>query len=184
MWWRSTLYEQAFAGGVHGPGACIFQDGQDIMPEIRTFPRGLRTVSSALPSSKTQRHELVSARDRPTEGPPPWRLYGGSADGARSFQRSMSISALNAAETDLELMERIRRGEDRALGELYDRHGRVMYSLARSIVSEPADAEEVVADAFLQVWRGRGPGCRLGGGRASRRPVGFGPRTGSCAQAQ
>ena len=154
MWWQGTLYEQAFRGRGHGPGACIFQDGQDIMPEIRTFPRGLRTVSSALRSSKTQRHELVSARDRPTEGPPPWRLYGGSANGARSFQRSMSISALNGAETDLELMERIRRGEDRALGELYDRHGGVMYSLARSIVSEPADAEEVVADAFLQVWRG------------------------------
>ena len=66
----------------------------------------------------------------------------------------MSTSALNAATTDLELMDRIRGGEDRALGELYDRHGEVMYSLARSIVSEPADAEEVVADAFLQIWRG------------------------------
>ena len=58
----------------------------------------------------------------------------------------MSTSAPNAAETDLELLERIKSGEDRALGELYDRHGAVMYSLAKSIVSEPADAEEVVAD--------------------------------------
>ena len=66
----------------------------------------------------------------------------------------MPPSALNAAGTDVELIERIREGDDRALGELYDRHGAVMYSLARSIVSEPADAEEVVADAFLQIWRG------------------------------
>ncbi len=82
-----------------------------------------------------------------------WRLDGGSADGACSFQRSTTTSALNAGRTDLDLMERIRGGDDRALGELYDRHGAVMYSLARSIVSEPADAEEVVADAFLQIWR-------------------------------
>ena len=80
-------------------------------------------------------------------------LDGASVDGACSRQRSMS-TALNAAQTDLALMERIRGGDDRALGELYDRHGPVMYSLARSIVSEPADAEEVVADAFLQIWRG------------------------------
>ncbi len=107
----------------------------------------------------TQRHTLVPARDRPTERPPrasrtAWCLDGGSADGACSFQRAMSTSTLNAGGTDLDLMERIGGGHDRALGELYDRHGAVMYSLARSIVSEPADAEEVVADAFLQIWRG------------------------------
>jgi RNA polymerase sigma-70 factor (ECF subfamily) len=76
----------------------------------------------------------------------------------------MSTSAPDAAETDLELLERIQKGEDQALGELYDRHCAVMYSLARSIVSEPADAEEVVADAFLQIWRGASPYDR---GRAS-----------------
>ena len=110
------MYQQDFRGKGHGPGACLFHDGQDIMLEIPPFPRGPRTVSSTL--------------------------------------RSMSANELNAAETDLELMERIRSGEDRALSDLYDRHGAVMYSLARSIVSEPADAEEVVADAFLQIWRG------------------------------
>ena len=66
----------------------------------------------------------------------------------------MSTTALKAGQSDSALIERIREGDDRALGELYDRHGAVMYSLARSIVSEPADAEEVVADAFLQIWRG------------------------------
>ena len=76
----------------------------------------------------------------------------------------MSTSALNAGRADLELLERIQGGDDRALGELYDRHGAAMYSLARSIVSEPADAEEVVADAFLQIWRGSPPYDR---GRAS-----------------
>jgi RNA polymerase sigma-70 factor, ECF subfamily len=44
-------------------------------------------------------------------------------------------------------------GDERALGELYDRYGGMAYSLACAIVGEHADAEEVVADAFAQVWR-------------------------------
>ncbi len=55
--------------------------------------------------------------------------------------------------TDAELLKRLALGEERALGELYDRHGATAYSLARAIVREAADAEEVVAEAFAQVWR-------------------------------
>jgi RNA polymerase sigma-70 factor (ECF subfamily) len=44
-------------------------------------------------------------------------------------------------------------GEERGLGELYDRHGSGAYALALAIVREAADAEEVVADAFGQAWR-------------------------------
>src|SRR5256885_12532236 len=44
-------------------------------------------------------------------------------------------------------------GDERALAEVYDRHGGPAYSLALAIVGERADAEEVVADAFGQVWR-------------------------------
>lgn len=44
-------------------------------------------------------------------------------------------------------------GDERALGELYDRHASTIYALARAIVGERADTEEVVADAFGQAWR-------------------------------
>src|SRR4029077_13283009 len=54
---------------------------------------------------------------------------------------------------DRALVERMARGEERALGELYDRHGEMTYSLALAIARERADAEEVVADAFGQAWR-------------------------------
>lgn len=47
-------------------------------------------------------------------------------------------------------------GEDAALGELYDRYGKTLYALALAIVREPADAEEVVVDAFGQAWRQAG----------------------------
>jgi RNA polymerase sigma-70 factor (ECF subfamily) len=51
------------------------------------------------------------------------------------------------------LIERMAAGDDRGLGELYDRHGSTAYALALAIVREAADAEEVVADAFGQAWR-------------------------------
>ncbi|MGH7538848.1 MAG: RNA polymerase sigma factor, partial [Gemmatimonadales bacterium] len=54
---------------------------------------------------------------------------------------------------DRQLVGRMAAGEDRALGELYDRYGRTVYALALAIVREPADAEEVVVDAFGQAWR-------------------------------
>jgi len=54
---------------------------------------------------------------------------------------------------DRALVERMAAGDDRALGELYDRYGGMAYALAVAIVAERADAEEVVADAFGQAWR-------------------------------
>ncbi|MEQ8329199.1 MAG: sigma-70 family RNA polymerase sigma factor [Longimicrobiales bacterium] len=55
--------------------------------------------------------------------------------------------------SDGDLYARMRAGDERALSELYDRHAERMYSLARSVCSDPADAEEAVADAFLRLWR-------------------------------
>ena len=51
------------------------------------------------------------------------------------------------------LVERMAGGDERALGDLYDRHGRVAYALAYAIVGERADADEVVVDTFGQAWR-------------------------------
>ncbi len=45
------------------------------------------------------------------------------------------------------------QGDERAASSLYDRHGAVMYGLALRMAGEPADAEDVVLDAFAQAWR-------------------------------
>jgi RNA polymerase sigma-70 factor (ECF subfamily) len=57
------------------------------------------------------------------------------------------------ARADRRAVELVARGEADALGELYDRHARLVYSLALRIVTDKADAEEVVQDVFTQVWR-------------------------------
>ncbi len=55
--------------------------------------------------------------------------------------------------TDAACIARLVAGDERALGALYDRHGAMAYALASAMMHDPADAEEVVADAFAQVWR-------------------------------
>src|SRR3982074_311504 len=43
-----------------------------------------------------------------------------------------------------------------ALATLYDRYGRLAYSLAYRILGESEAAEDVVQDAFISAWRGAG----------------------------
>jgi RNA polymerase sigma factor (sigma-70 family) len=55
--------------------------------------------------------------------------------------------------SDEALVALIARGEEWALTELYDHHGRLAYGLALRIIRDPAHAEDAVQDAFLAVWR-------------------------------
>jgi RNA polymerase sigma-70 factor (ECF subfamily) len=57
---------------------------------------------------------------------------------------------------DARLLERLRRDERDAMAALYDSYGRLAYGLAYRIVGEPREAEDVVQESFLALWRQAG----------------------------
>lgn len=54
-----------------------------------------------------------------------------------------------------ELARRLRLGEGTALEEAYDRHARLVYSLALRALGAHHDAEDVTQQVFVRAWRGR-----------------------------
>lgn len=56
--------------------------------------------------------------------------------------------------TDDQLIQSLAERDLGALAGLYDRYGRLAYSLAYRILGETEAAEDVVQDAFLSAWRG------------------------------
>src|SRR5262247_1084863 len=57
--------------------------------------------------------------------------------------------------TDLDLLGRIRLGDESALEQLYARYGGLVYTLAMRIVGDPELAREVLQDTFIRCWDGR-----------------------------
>ena len=81
----------------------------------------------------------------PVRGAAPRRAL---AFGMRRETESESIPDMD----DLRLVREMATGKPAALGAFYDKWSGRVYAVAVSIVREPADAEEVVEETFLQAW--------------------------------
>ena len=51
-----------------------------------------------------------------------------------------------------DLIAQIQNGQQEALGALYDQLAPLVNALARRILGDPAEAEEVLAETFWQIW--------------------------------
>ncbi len=73
----------------------------------------------------------------PVAPPPPEPSGGGASDPQRLVA----------------LLARSSRGDEQAFAELYDLTASRVHGLARRVVRDPAQAEEVAQEAYLEIWR-------------------------------
>ena len=66
------------------------------------------------------------------------------------------LAAEQAALGDDELIALVLRRQEAALGMIYDRYGRLVYTIALRITGDRETAEEVVQDVFQNVWQTAG----------------------------
>jgi RNA polymerase sigma-70 factor (ECF subfamily) len=66
------------------------------------------------------------------------------------------VSDQENQDRDIELLRQIAAGDRSAFGEFYDRHSVLMFSVASRILNDPGDAEDVLQEAFVQIWEKAG----------------------------
>ena len=74
---------------------------------------------------------------------------GGPADG----HRSVSHGGLAPNASLDEVMARVSRGDEHAFERLYDAVSAQVHGLIRRVLRDPAQAEEVTQEVFLEIWR-------------------------------
>ena len=57
------------------------------------------------------------------------------------------------AQDDSTLLLQVQRGEEHAMASLFDRYSKVVYSVALRVLRDPASAEDVLQEVFMQIWR-------------------------------
>lgn len=74
--------------------------------------------------------------------------------GAHTVRSSRTaINAATSAPDLTDLLGALTRREEGALSQLYDATAGKLYGLARTILGNTADAEEIVCDAYVQAWQ-------------------------------
>jgi RNA polymerase sigma-70 factor, ECF subfamily len=54
---------------------------------------------------------------------------------------------------DALLLQRVRSGDESAMTEIFDRYGGMVYSVALRVLKDPGQAEDVMQDILIQLWK-------------------------------
>jgi RNA polymerase sigma-70 factor (ECF subfamily) len=58
-----------------------------------------------------------------------------------------------STEDDSTLLALVQSGDEHAMAVLFDRYSKVVYSVALRVLRDPAAAEDVLQEIFMQIWR-------------------------------
>ena len=77
------------------------------------------------------------------------------APAARSLNSDPgTINAITSrASEDAALLVRVREGDQQAMASLFERYSGIVYSVALRVLRDTGQAEDVMQDIFIQVWR-------------------------------
>lgn len=68
--------------------------------------------------------------------------------------RSPDRTTVNRSEADdMGLLTRIQSGDQEAMSALFDRYGTMVYSVALRVLKDTGEAEDVMQEIFVQVWK-------------------------------
>jgi len=78
-----------------------------------------------------------------------------SARVSRTYMEESELTTpgLQTDSPDAALISRVRRGDQQAMAQLYDRYSGVVYAVALRVLADTAAAEDVLQDVFMQLWR-------------------------------
>ena len=54
---------------------------------------------------------------------------------------------------DAFLLALVQSGDEQAISALFNRHSKIVYSIALRVLSDPTSADDVVHEIFMQIWR-------------------------------
>lgn len=130
-------------------------------------------MTGALPLTGAQRQMIARAShgpgplgtsghgQLPAPGPSPAAPGGGIYRTARRGWHDPTVAGEEADEEerpplaelgDAQLVVGVARADDQALAELYRRHGRSVYGLARRLLGDGTEAEDVTQEVFVHLW--------------------------------
>ena len=75
------------------------------------------------------------------------------SDGAENNDQAIRMGDAIIPSIDGVLLGRVRTDDQRAMTELFDRYGSMVYSVALRVLSDPSQAEDIMQEIFFQVWR-------------------------------
>ena len=86
--------------------------------------------------------------------------------GEKQEPAAVAVPEDAAAESDERLMESLKAHDKEALAELYSRFSRLVFSIARRILEDKGDAEDIVQEVFLHLYERPTFDPEKGGARA------------------
>ncbi len=77
-------------------------------------------------------------------------MFGGMVATRSLF--AISVNEQESPDRDIELLRQIAAGDRSSFAEFYDRYSTLMFSVACKILNNASEAEDVLQEAFMQIW--------------------------------